>query len=412
MEIKKNYCLIFVVSLNKGDWVNNFEYCYRNIKLVQQLNRGNNFEIKVYVVNGTLSESQLSAIRSLNVSTISLGEESEQTIQEIVHPSLQHGTILNLLIKRYSSCFDYLVFLDPDYYIIQSDWIELCVNKMKHNLDLLGSGYPYWMSNYRNDYPTAYFMIIKSGIISKYLDFSPDIASFDFENVDFRIQLKDKFQHSFIDILISKYIYKKYPNLSSIYSLPKYIKFFIKCRLLFFRRQSKSYVRDTGYKVIQVINKYKFESYTLPSAAPLEFDEEVLYGVQPSYYLFSNPDVRIAKIDPVIHFWKFGIRENRKFQILDRKMEIDSKFYRTVARFFSYPLRNPTIIFWNQRTDNKLNKLLTEDEKRKMSFWFFNESIFSFHLGNSVASTWASDLSKVDSLIKGLNPNLKFEGDE
>lgn len=407
----KNYCLIFVVSLNKGNWVNNFEYCYRNIKLIQQLNRGNNFEIKVYVVNGTLSEAQLSAIRSLNVSTISLGGESEQTIQEIFHPSLQHGTILNLLIKKYGSSFDYLVLLDPDYYIVQPDWIELCITKMNSNLDLLGSGYPYWMSNYRNDYPTAYFMIIKSGIINKYLDFSPDLASFDFENVNFRNQLKDKFQHSFIDKLISKYIYKRYPNLSNIYSLPKYIKFLMKSRLLFFRKQSKSYVRDTGYKVIQVINKYKFKSYTLQSAAPLEFDEEVSYGVQPSYYLFSNPDVRIAKMDPVIHFWKYGIRENRKFQILDKNMEVNSKFYRILSKFFSYPLRHKTIIFWNKLTDDKFNELLTEDEKRKISFWYFNDSIFSFHLGNSVATTWASDLSKVDSLINGLNPNLRLEGD-
>jgi hypothetical protein len=216
VSVTNNCCLIFVVSLDKQDWVNNFDYFIQNVNLVQNLNKTQNYDLKAYFVNGSLSDTQQNKLDTLGISTIILQNDLVSLIDELDHPSQQHGMILNIVVRNLISTYDYLILMDPDYYIVQNNWIDFCINIMSDNIDLFGSGYPYWMSNYRNDYPTAYFMVIKSGIVNKFLDFSPETSSFDFTKKDMRVQLQEKFQHNFFDYWISSCIYTRVAELLSL----------------------------------------------------------------------------------------------------------------------------------------------------------------------------------------------------
>jgi hypothetical protein len=402
VSVTNNCCLIFVVSLDKQDWVNNFDYFIQNVNLVQNLNRTQNYDLKAYFVNGSLSDTQQNKLDTLGISTIILQNDLVSLIDELDHPSQQHGMILNIVVRNLISTYDHLILMDPDYYIVQNNWIDFCINIMSDNIDLFGAGYPYWMSNYRNDYPTAYFMVIKSGIVNKFLDFSPETSSFDFIKKDMRVQLQDKFQHNFFDYWISNFILKKSPELVSFNQLSIFIKLLINFRLFFYRRFKSSYVRDTGYKLGLLKHNGKVKSFTIPSLVPLEFDEEVVLGVQPKYYLFSNPDVQVAGMDPVIHFWKYGITENRKFQIADIKMEKNSILFKMIARLFSFPMRSQSIVYWSKSDVEKFDKVLNAEEKYRISFWYLNNAVFSFHLGNVMASRWSRNLNRLECLISAL----------
>jgi len=403
MDSYRSICIFFVISLERIDWVDNFEFLIKNVKLIRDLNKEVSYEIKVFVTNGNLSKKQVNIFSELNISQIVLADDKKLEVSKITHPSLQHGTILNILLDMYKEIYDYYIIMDPDFYVVQLNWLISCQNFMElENLDLLGAGYPYWMAHYRNDYPTAYFMVIRKGLVSQKLDFSPDLERIDMDDKDFRSQLKDTFQFSRFDLLISRYILSKVKDSMNLDILPTFVKLAMKFRMYFYRKFPSSYIRDTGYKFGSLVNKGKFNSFTLTSLAPLYFEEKVVFGIQPRFYLHSNPDVLKSGIDPLIHFWKYGILEKRQFQIMDRDIELKSLFYKIISKLFSFPSRNPYISFWGASFDKRLDLALTEEEKYAISFWSLSDSIFAFHLGNRIATNWSVDPRRLDSLMKTL----------
>lgn len=401
MDSYRRICIFFVISLERIDWVNNFEFLIQNVKLIRDLNKEVSYEIKVFIANGTLSKEQSKIFSELNISQIILADDKKLKVSKITHPSLQHGTILNILLDMYKEIYDYYIIMDPDFYIVQLNWLIRCQKYMElENLDLLGAGYPYWMAHYRNDYPTAYFMVIRKGLVRQKLDFSPDLERIDINNKDFRSQLKDTFQFSRFDFLISRYISHNLKDSMNFDILPRFVKIAIKFRMYFYRKFPSSYIRDTGYKFGPLVAKGKFKSLTLSSLAPLYFEENVQFGIQPRFYLYSNPDVLKSGMDPLIHFWKYGILEKRQFQIMDKDIELNSSFYKIMTKLFSFPLRNPYISFWDASFNKRLDLALTEEEKYAISFWSLSDSIFAFHLGNRIATKWSADSRRLESLMK------------
>jgi hypothetical protein len=90
--------------------------------------------------------------------------------------SYHHAAALNSVLPLIKTRF--LLILDPDFYVIQPNWIEAVIDNMKaQNLACFGSvWHPRWTYQYRY-FPSVHFMLFDlEKIPLETLDFTPDIG--------------------------------------------------------------------------------------------------------------------------------------------------------------------------------------------------------------------------------------------
>ena len=96
---------------------------------------------------------------------------------EFEHPSLDHGAMLNALLRRIGVGFDFVIVLDPDCFVVGEGSLQSLLSTMAlDNISVAGT--PYGMQfpkGYFRDFPAAFFMVFATRFV-------------DVSKLDFRIQ--------------------------------------------------------------------------------------------------------------------------------------------------------------------------------------------------------------------------------
>jgi len=154
---------VALLSVKFGDWF----WMESNIKLVQSLNPS--FKSSWVIVNNDLEEAPdsvkkagLTLIRGAD--RFSCNDESHHHAQAI-HIGLQH------IRSRF------MILMDPDFYVIRPDWINLILQYMQEqNLAILGSPWhPRWFHQPQGFPSPHFFAVDLSRIDKKDLNFQPGI---------------------------------------------------------------------------------------------------------------------------------------------------------------------------------------------------------------------------------------------
>ena len=129
-------------------------------------------------------------ILNLGVNFIAINEPIQDE-DELVsqNPSFQHGSVIDLLVDKYIDKSVVSIILDPDFFIINKEYLTRLIAKMdSENLDLIGVNYP--IQSFRNglDFPTCYFIVFRPNFFVDYVvSFKPDTKQFVYHNVDLHL---------------------------------------------------------------------------------------------------------------------------------------------------------------------------------------------------------------------------------
>ena len=92
------------------------------------------------------------------------------------HPSLDHGVMLNLMMKDLYGSFDYVLVMDPDCFLVGKNGLQEHVKRMGSN-GIAISGTPYGMQapkSFFRDFPTVFALLIDCALVDiRALDFRP-----------------------------------------------------------------------------------------------------------------------------------------------------------------------------------------------------------------------------------------------
>ncbi len=155
--------MLSIISVKFGSSV----WFEQNLELIQRLNSDSKFDF--FVVN---NDSDPNFKPSLEVQIL-------PAVPRVLHGdrgSYHHAAALNSALPFIKTRF--LLILDPDFYVIQPNWIKAVIDNMKaQNLACFGSTWhPRWTYQYRY-FPSVHFMLFDlEKIPLETLDFTPDIG--------------------------------------------------------------------------------------------------------------------------------------------------------------------------------------------------------------------------------------------
>jgi hypothetical protein len=317
-------------------------------------------------------------------------------------PSSQHGSLLNNVIKEISDDhFKYVLVLDPDFFIFNDNWVSSLIEYMERKqLSILGASYPETDPRFYFDFPTAYFSLIDSSKIAlNELNYLPD------EN-QYEKREDEPWQYGF-SLEIGNYQNKKVSLLFN-YSLSRSVASF------FLWRNKKNLFRDTGWEIRKKFKKSrKHEEFLFINSSDLSTPfstgkRNIIKGVDIDWYLDNNEDVKKARMDPVVHYYKYGrfegrapagphhlnsysyisqIRPHMKIKI----MAYLEKFFK--SEFSILPSRAYTMINFIQDFNSKF--ILFKGLPPAAAYYFFFDDFVSVHLGHFSKQQKPEEIKKI-----------------
>ena len=155
------------------------ENCIRkNIQLIKTLNQNGDTAYSVDIIdNGFMIDPSLGFQHDLESARILLGHPPFNSYPTNCKASYQHASALNQYIHSHSIKEEFLLVLDPDFFITRKSWIDdITLHAYSRNLSFFGSLWsPLWFNKYR-DFPTVHCMLINTKLVDiKSLDFLPDL---------------------------------------------------------------------------------------------------------------------------------------------------------------------------------------------------------------------------------------------
>ncbi len=158
---------------------NDLSYLIKSFTLIKELNNG--LKIKFFIIdNDVVSNSKFyDKIKIENLDIISKFNFSFNYKKYSNYASLEHGLSLNYFFKEYKIKSNYCLIVDPDFFIIQPNWIaHLIDNCNNEKYVLFGSTWhPKWINKYF-DFPSIHFLLINLNSLNILdLDFSPNPIS-------------------------------------------------------------------------------------------------------------------------------------------------------------------------------------------------------------------------------------------
>lgn len=289
-----------------GGW----QYSIENLRYLSDLNPETEFEIVFGHLNSFGPVPELPTIDRVTVHVYVL-DELDLAIGTNPLPNLQHGAILNQILRGHRLTTESYAVLDPDCYILMPNAFNKLLSHMSEKkLQIIGVSYPTTLPKvYYWDFPTAYFQLMMADRIQpRDLDFLPDRASF----------VEDEVQPGGAGLPTPKI-------LSRLLKLSRISNFPIQRILNSWRNQDKTFFvlaysvlfnlpyrklplfRDTGWSNREMYKGVGFE------VLPHRVDSVKLRNsINVVEYLKSNPDVAKSAVDPRWHAVMHGIPEGRK----------------------------------------------------------------------------------------------------
>lgn len=273
-------------------------YITRNIDLIKKLNKRDNYII--YLIDNFYESGNDLNFNDQNIFVIK-GVSQNNSINSNFRSSYQHAESLNRFMKENKILTNYLLVLDPDFFILQNDWIKNVTEFMKtDDIDFFGSPWhPKWYTKYR-DFPCVHCLFMNMNRVKQEsLDFIPNLINKSslkkLEKKSKNIQKnipKELQTYKWHQILLHMFIYstrrlinkyEKYSikvpkNLTKISSLllstkklsDKYLRLEkrIKSQLkmvnrLFFNRRFINSSKDTGYLIEKKFSNRRYKKQLL-----------------------------------------------------------------------------------------------------------------------------------------------------
>ena len=151
-------------------------YITRNIDLIKKLNKKDNYII--YLIDNFYESSDDLNFNDQNIFVIK-GVSQNNSINSNFRGSYQHAESLNRFMKENKILTNYLLVLDPDFFILQNDWIKNITEFMEtDNIDFFGSPWhPKWYTKYR-DFPCVHCLFMNMNKVKQEsLDFIPNLIN-------------------------------------------------------------------------------------------------------------------------------------------------------------------------------------------------------------------------------------------
>jgi len=326
------------------------------------------------------------------------GNESDlpQSIQN--NGSVQHGFLLNLILKSIKAkALDYILVLDPDFFIIKRDLVQEVINEMDDKaLSFYGSPYlPRKVADFW-DFPTVFFFLIKVNeqLQIAEIDFLPEIT----RHVEYQKKFSSRVGVKFILSLQSRVSLSR---LSSNHA--RIVNAVLNYARLVFVGPSKA-PGDTGFRLreqyrkrskfgmFQVISREQFTTFRLPKfnirsyiAANVDLpnDEEFAWwhlrylGLREGNHLGIQPVIYLPLVSLQFLLSLRGAKQSHSCSHILTLNDLPSPFHSVLSQFSPYA-----------------------------DFYALKGELCAIHWGTAGRSTFACDSEKLEDLESLMESDL------
>jgi hypothetical protein len=146
---------------NKKIILRGWDYAFKNIEYISELNPLTNFEIVFAHAQEFGEIPVLPKFSNIKFYTYSVSKFNLD-LEFVDEPSSQHGSLLNFVLNEHVLSTQFYAVLDPDCYLLQHNSFDQLINHMiTYDKDIIGISYPHTASKaYYWDFPTAYFQLM------------------------------------------------------------------------------------------------------------------------------------------------------------------------------------------------------------------------------------------------------------
>lgn len=277
------------------------DYLTRNLSLLARLNKDIHFQVKVAhsIYHGQLSEFNQYPNLEIVVQEYS---ESNFTGLEKLDPVVQHGALLNRLIRDFPPTSRFVLILDPDCYCVEKNLLSKCIREMvEFEFSVVGVPYPAWYpKEYTWKTPQLYFSIF-------------DTEKINLQRLDLRAgggennqEYVTKFSEGFalkITRRIRQILLKMH-----IVELSKPVELTLRAKEDLLLRRFEINPKDTGWRIGILIEEQNIKYKVFPNILKENFK---VHGFNQSEYLKSNQDISDIENHLGWHFLTQGLFEGR-----------------------------------------------------------------------------------------------------
>ena len=299
-----------------GGW----KYAESNLILLAKLNPSMHFKV---ILGHHQSFGPIpKLLRAENIEILIETMKEKETPSEFrVSHSMQHGILLNYILKKRPGHTDYYLILDPDCYILKKNGIQIAIDRMlKFDLATYGVSYPSNLPKvYYTDFPTAYLQFIDSRKISPdQLDFRPSKT----------LSLKNKAPLELFLRLLSEFIsFSKFPIKKLINRIKRsqnsiHFWFYLAFSNIAYRKFGL--FKDTGWANRERFINYKYEIIPF-RVTMVRIPSWIVSKKVSDLYSFKNQDLKNSGLNSAWHLIFNGIFENRDWSEFPFKFKLASK---------------------------------------------------------------------------------------
>ena len=172
------------LSILTVNFHNTFEILL-NHNLTELQNKESKIKIDWLICDNTYDCDPIKGTENSNIS-IFKGISKLNKLQRSIH----HGSALNIL--RDKTCSEFILILDPDFFVLSNNWIHKCITFARNN-DLTFIGSPWHPLGPKGikwfDFPNCHFLLINTNKVKlNNLDFSPAYDEF---KEDIKVKSRD-----------------------------------------------------------------------------------------------------------------------------------------------------------------------------------------------------------------------------
>lgn len=385
-------CEVYVVSgpstgrIGEQQIPGGFDYLERSLFLLSQSNPTCNFKVNVA---HSVYHGPLLALKDHKNLSVKIKQFNTADIPnfEALDPSRQHGTLINHLLNSCPPESQYIILLDPDCFVLETNLILKMINYMSNEeIGIVGVPYPaHYPKEYSWQTPQLYFSIFDTqrfnpleidfcagGEICSSLDNSRD--------PDITFRLLRRLKHFLV-------------NVRAIKSRGG-IDNFLSLKLSLLSERFLINPRDTGWRIASVIKKDSIRIHI----CPFIIDSEVrIFGLNKSEFLQANPDLSHLKEHLGWYFFNHALIEGRAIgkqglfpRFLKRLLataEDNREKWPSQSLMSSCALQNP-------KTFMMIRELLPMSD-----FYSFDSNFAIFHLGHKGKAGTKNTLQILDKII-------------
>jgi len=367
------------------------QYLRLNLEGLARLHPTEKFQVYLAhsILHGKLNQTWSDIPRNMQIEIVEFGESDITDFSS--NPVLQHGQLLNEIIRVRPPRTSFSLIVDPDIFILRVNLVSELRSALRiRKLKAIGVSYPArYPKEYSWSYPQVYFLLLENSSIDlKRVDFRSDSSKqLDSQEYLYHIKQTQKLHvrviRSFLRFIASyaDFSFTKHSLLTADY-------------LLSYRAFVE--VRDTGWRIWKNIERSEVE--VLPNIVVDECKR--ILGFDEEEYVSVNDEFQSRKLNPKWHFINHGILENREIgkqvSIFRWLRPINACQY-SLSATEKWPLSSVICNRELQLSDDELSLL---QEFREADFYAYHEGLAVMHLGSGNKAKLGNSLERLSSALE------------